>query len=79
MGKYVFVNMSLQEIGYMFMGLILVDIDLQEGLLVKMCILIGIKSSTQNLDYSYVPFWCSRCHSLDHIVKGFPRSFHWNH
>lgn len=69
LGKFVDADYSYKITGEMSVDLILVLLDLQEGLAPEIFLNTVYRDVVQDLDYEGVPFCCHHCHLVDHLVE----------
>jgi hypothetical protein len=66
MGTFMDVDMSFRETGKMSMAIILVALDVREGLAEELVLIKEEVCFHQRLDYEGIPFRCHRCHKHGH-------------
>jgi hypothetical protein len=69
LGSFIEYDMSFEESGIMSVARILVQLDLQLGLLHELVIELSSRYFVQTLDYEGIPFRCHRCHVYGHRVS----------
>jgi hypothetical protein len=68
LGTFITSNVSYKSSNHCFVVQILVALDSQWALHESMELVSGDTSYMQPLDYLNVPFWCSQCHRVGHIL-----------
>ena len=75
LGSLIRADIIFQHLGVMTMAIILINIDVRDGIVVDMTIQKGDMSFKQKLDCIGVKFCCNRCHQYGHLSKSYSLPF----